>query len=104
MALPQDGVTETGARLEYGRVRPRSLRGVRWALLACLAGGLVGDGYWRSMVPTPAPVVPSVAVSPTINAIVEVPQARIDAERVYREEVVPLLDQFDARNRAAAAR
>src|SRR4051794_25755178 len=92
------------ARLDYGRVRPRSLRGVRWAILTCLAAGVVGYGYWRSLVPTPARVMPSIAVSPTTNSVVEVPEERVDAERVYREEVVPLLDQFDARNRAAAAR
>jgi hypothetical protein len=104
MALPNDGRTEADARLEYGRVRPRSLRGVRWGVLTCLAGVIVGYGYWRSIVPTPAPVAPSFAVSPTTKNVVEVPENRVDAERVYREDVLPLLDQFDARNRAAAAR
>src|SRR5215471_17440067 len=91
-------------RLEYGRVRRRSLRAVRVAAVACLAGGIVGYGYWRSIVPTSGHALPTVAVSPATQAVVEVPETRVDAERVYREEVVPLLDQFDARNRAAAAR
>ncbi|MDB5321335.1 MAG: hypothetical protein JWN40_2966 [Phycisphaerales bacterium] len=90
--------------LDYGRVRPRSLRMVRWAVLTCLAGGVVGYGYWRSIMPPPVPVVTSLAVSRTTTDVVEVPEDRVDAERIYREEVTPLLDQFDARNRAAVAR
>jgi hypothetical protein len=92
------------ARLEYGWARRRSLRPVRWAVLGGLATGLVGYGYWRSGLP-PAPVVAPTAVvaSPApAPATPKVPE--VDVDRVYREEVVPLLDQFDARNRAAAAR
>jgi hypothetical protein len=49
-------------------------------------------------------VISSLAVSPTTNAVIEIPQARVDPDRVFREDVAPLLDQFDARNRAAVAR
>src|SRR5260221_9083972 len=99
MTFPDDN-----RKLEYGRARPRSLRAVRWGVLTCLAVSVVGYGYWRSTIPTPAPMVSSLAVSPTTNAVIEVPEERVDAEQVYREEGTPLLDQFDARNRAAVAR
>src|SRR5258706_11734386 len=99
MTFPDDN-----RELEYGRVRPRSLRAVRWGVLSCLAVGVVGYGYWRSTIPTPAPAVSSLAVSPTTNAVVETPEERVDPDRVYRLDVAPLLDQFDARNRAAVTR
>jgi hypothetical protein len=92
-------------RLEYGRTARGSFRAVRWAVLGALASGLVGYGYWRSMIPARAVMAPS-KPAPVAQAPVAVaPQEpEVDVDRVYREEVVPLLDQFDARNRAAAAR
>jgi hypothetical protein len=93
------------ARLEYGRATRRSLWAVRLAILGVLASGLVGYGYWRSILPTSPTVAPRPPVAAAPAPVLVTPKEPVvDVDRVYREEVVPLLDQFDARNRAAAAR
>ena len=98
------------APLEYGRARRGrvGVRAVRYAFFVATAGGLLGWGYWRSLDvrPVRGPVVTTSPTSPgAIPAPVTAPEAEgPDIDRVYAQEIVPLLDQFDARNRQAVAR
>jgi hypothetical protein len=94
------------ARLDYGQARRPSGRGAifRRVSLAAVAALLIGYGLERSRAPQPV-ARPAVTPSPATAMAATVPiEPAPDVARVYANEIAPLLDQFDARNKEAAAR
>ncbi|HEY7115791.1 MAG TPA: hypothetical protein VH475_04340 [Tepidisphaeraceae bacterium] len=96
--------------LAYGRpVQRRTWRLARVGVLLAVTMSLLGYAAYRSRVPPRLPAAtsstaPTVKVDPRVELESQRQRDRQFARGVYQEEIVPLLDQFDARNAAAAAR
>src|SRR5687767_7435131 len=86
---------------------PRRPPSLVWPVLAlCAAGLIVAALWWRTRADRVDAPPPQVAVAPQVEreAAVEAAAPSIDVEALYRDDIVPLLDESLKRKQDAAGR